>query len=140
MDDALFAEAVDLRDRVLRAPLGRASARHETERDAKGVHFVALRSSKVVGCLALYPDGAAAAELKSMAVAPEARREGVGAAMYRCLEGWARGKGIGAIAAEARIGAVAFYESCGFTAESEDYMLHGVQHRRMRKLLAADRA
>jgi GNAT superfamily N-acetyltransferase len=133
--DALFDGAVDLCDRVLREPLGRPSAREDGERDLPGVHFAAVKAGRVVGCLALYPDGAGAALLTSMAVAPEARGEGVGATVYRYAENWARARGVARIFAEARVDALGFYEACGFAAEGEVYMGHGISHRKVSKSL-----
>lgn len=135
IDEALFESAVDLRDRVLREPIGRPSARHDRERDSRGVHFAAVDGGRVVGCLALYPDDAGAALLKSLAVAPEMRRTGVGVAVYRCAETWARAHSVNEICADARIDALPFYGACGFSAEGEDYMVHGVPHRKVRKFL-----
>lgn len=133
--DPAFEGIVDLRDRVLRDPLGRPSARHERERDAKGEHFAALKDGAVVGCLALHVGGRAA-ELKGMAVAPDLQREGVGAALYAYAEGWARSSEIDEIFAEARKEALGFYLACGFAAEGEDYMGHGIPHHKVRKRLA----
>ncbi len=135
LDEALFESAVDLRDRVLREPIGRSSARDERERDSRGVHFAAVDGGRVVGCLALYPDDAGAAVLKSLAVAPEMRRAGVGVAVYRCAESWARTHSVTEICADARLEALPFYSACGFSAEGEDYMVHGVPHRKVRKVL-----
>ena len=90
---AEFAGAVALRDRVLRDPLGRPSARGE------------------------------------------ARGQGAGASLYRYAEEWAVKSGVGAIEAEARSDAVGFYVACGFTIEGEEYMGHGIPHRKVRKIL-----
>ena len=131
-----FEAALALRDRVLRAPLGRPSARLEYERDRRGVHFVAMNGADAVGVLALFPDGAGAAILRSLAVAPERRRRGVGAALCRFAERWASANGVRKIEAEARTAALEFYEACGYATTSEEYMAHDVPHRRVQKEIA----
>lgn len=136
-DNPLFDGAITLRDRVLRAPLGRQSARSEGARDLAGRHFVALNSGVVVGCLGLFPDGKGSALLRSMAVAPERQGEGIGAALISFAAAWAKSEGISAIEAEARVSAIGFYEACGFHPDEIEYSAHGVPHRRVRKALGA---
>lgn len=134
VDCADFESAVALRDRVLRDPLGRPSAHGERDRDRMGRHFVAVQDGAVIGCLALYPEGKRAI-LRSMAVAPEVQGQGVGASLYRYAEGWAALSGIEAIEAEARSAALAFYVACGFSVEGEEYLGHGIPHRKVKKVL-----
>jgi isohexenylglutaconyl-CoA hydratase len=134
MDDPLFEAILDLRDSVLRAPLGRPTARLEAERDARGVHFAAIEAGAVVGCLALYPQGEFAT-LRSMAVAPDRQGAGVGAELYAYAEEWARTEGIKAIEAEGRSTALGFYEAQGFRIEGDEYLGHGIPHRKARKEL-----
>lgn len=135
-DSALFENALRLRDRVLREPLGRPSAREERARDLGGQHFVALSGNQVAGCTSLFRSGTTG-ELKAMAVSGEARGVGIGGALCRYVETIARESGCTCLVAEARSDALGFYKSCGFMAVGEDYMMHGVSHRRVRKDLAA---
>lgn len=128
--------AVALRDRVLRVPLGRPSARVELERDRTGEHFAAIEEGAVIGTLALYAEEPGTNRLRSMAVAPEAQGRGVGAALVAFAERAAIANGAGIIEAEARTSALPFYQACGLEIKSEEYISHSVTHRWVRKELA----
>ncbi|MEQ8936806.1 MAG: GNAT family N-acetyltransferase [Amphiplicatus sp.] len=132
----LFGEELELRDEVLRRPLGRPSSAGERERDLLGRHFIALAADEVIGCVGLYPEAGAAARLRHLAVAPRAQRKGVGRKLVTFAESCGVEAQIACVDVEARAGAVPFYEACGYAAEGETFLRHGVPHRLMRKSLA----
>ena len=70
--------SLDLRDEVLRRPIGCVSCRPELGRDREGYHLVALRQAKVIGCAGLYRQNDGTAIIRHMAVASSAQRTGVG--------------------------------------------------------------
>jgi predicted GNAT family N-acyltransferase len=78
---------IDLRWRVLRAGLPRQTAMFTGDESAAALHVAALRGSSVVGCATLHQsqwEGAAAWQLRGMAVEAELRGSGVG---RRLLQG-----------------------------------------------------
>ncbi|MEE2689977.1 MAG: GNAT family N-acetyltransferase [Pseudomonadota bacterium] len=130
----LFEGELRLRDEVLRKPLGRPSSAGERERDLLGRHFVALASNEVIGCIGLYPEGAAA-RLRHLAVAPRVRRKGVGRRLVAFAESSGAEARVARLEVEARTDALPFYEACGYVAEGDVFIRHGVPHRLMRKSL-----
>ena len=67
-----------------------------------------------------------------MAVLPEWRSRGVGAAMLQALLRQARGNGWTDVALDAQAGAIAFYQRHGFVAHGARFMEAGIEHQAMR--------
>jgi ribosomal protein S18 acetylase RimI-like enzyme len=92
------------------------------------VTFLAFEQERCCGIIGCYiePENPADACIVSMWVAPEARRQGVGARLIREAENWARWQGLRRlvlIVTENNEPAIRLYEHCGFrfTGESEPY-------------------
>lgn len=77
-----------------------------------GEFLVALDSGRVMGCVALEPYGAALAEIRSLAVAPEARGSGIGGKLLDAAMKQARRRKIARLLAVTR--ASQFFERHGF--------------------------
>jgi predicted GNAT family N-acyltransferase len=130
-----YQQALELRERVLRLPLG-IPLRDEDTKDDKGEHtLVALMGARVIACLMLKPAGARTMKLRQMAVEPEFRNAGVGSALVRHAEDWARSEGVKEIVMDARAEATPFYEQLGYVAEGEPFTSVGIPHRKMRKAI-----
>jgi ribosomal protein S18 acetylase RimI-like enzyme len=126
---------VDLRDRVLRRPLGRTLSTQDTERDATADLLVARQRGQVVGSCLLTVEGPTLFQLRAMAIEPELQRQGVGRALVAFAEARARDRGAVEILLEARVTALGFYGSLGYVAEGEEFLKVGLPHQRMRKRL-----
>jgi GNAT superfamily N-acetyltransferase len=98
----------------------RARGRAEGNREAT---FFAYLGDVPVGIVGGFVDGgAAAADLVSMWVAPEARRHGVARALIHAVVDWAREAGYGELqlwVTETNDGARALYEASGFVATTD---------------------
>jgi GNAT superfamily N-acetyltransferase len=129
----IYAEALRLRDAVLRAPLGIEFTEDELADDAQRRHFCALAGSRVVGSVSFKPLGPHTLQLKQMAVAPERRGERIGARLLDFAEAWARREGYGTIILNARIGAEGFYARNGYALEGAVFEENGIPHVRMTK-------
>lgn len=102
--------------------------------DPTAVHLVARQAGRVVGTARIrVVHGAAKAE--RVAVARDARRTGVGAALMSAVEAEARTLGLSAVILHAQESAVPFYEKIGYGAEGERFFDAGIPHRAMRRLL-----
>lgn len=126
------------RGRWLRVPLGLdpATARNAREDDAR--HFVALDAEgDVVGCVSLLGLGEGRGKLFQMAVAPSLQRRGVGRQLVRLLEDAARADGLHTITMHARVSAIPFYASLGYTAQGPVFDEVTVPHRVMERRLDA---
>ncbi|ARP69777.1 GNAT family N-acetyltransferase [Streptomyces pluripotens] len=113
--------------------------------DAVAVHVLAAREDGAplgTGRL-LYGEAAtgktggdpAVGSLGRLAVCPEARGLGVGAALVRAIEGAARARGLTAVDLHAQTHALGFYERLGYTAYGPEFPDAGIPHRAMRRTL-----
>ena len=99
------------------------------ELDAGAVHALALDGAKPVGTGRLLHDG----RIGRMAVLPEYRGRGVGAALLKALVAAAADCGHRQITLHAQTHAIAFYEKLGFRAYGEEFDDAGIPHRAMRR-------
>ena len=128
--DALYASELDLRYRVLRAPLGLSRSDVGFTGEHGALHLVATEGERVVGCV-LYDF--ASGRLRAMAVDPTLQRSGLGSRLVRRLEGELEGRGIRAVLLHARGDVVGFYERLGYTLRGEPFTEVGLVHRAMTK-------
>ena len=132
-----YRSALALRERVLRKPLGIPLRDSDTATDEEEELFCALRGDAVIASLQLKPLGAATMKLRQMAVEPSLQKSGVGSALVRFAEQWARTRAVRAIVMDARAEAVRFYERLGYSAEGEPFESVGIPHRKMKRTLSA---
>lgn len=125
----------ELRDAVLRRPLGRSLSATDLARDKTGHHFVGVEDGAVVACVGLYPDGAQLARLRQMAVDPARQGQGLGRGVLAFALDWARANGVTRIETHARCTARGFYDRAGFAAEGEEFPENGIPHIFMWKAL-----
>lgn len=134
---ALYAQALALREAVLRQPLGLTLSGEELEDDKLRTHFCAVEAGDVVACVSLKPVGDGSLQLKQMAVKEERRLEGIGAALVAQAEAWARDRGISEMMMHARIGAEGFYARLGYEGEGPIFEENTIPHVKMTKRLGA---
>ncbi len=128
---------LDLRHAVLRAGLPRSTARFEGDDDPGTIHLAAIEADRVVGCVTLIErplEGAAAWQLRGMAVAPDRRGAGVGRALLEAVRRELARRGDDRpVWCHARVPAIAFYEAHGWRCVSGVFDVPTAgPHRRMR--------
>jgi len=127
------AETRPLRRRILRP----SQAEHELVYpgdDAPGnLHLGYFDGAILLGVASLFrqspegaPDDPGDWRLRGMAVVPEARRRGVGAALVAACEVHARSRGGTRLWFNARVDALPFYFALGYEATGEPYELPGI--------------
>ena len=129
----LYGKTLELRDAILRKPLGLDLSKEELADDALRRHFCAHANGTVVASVSFKPLGPHTLQLKQMAVAAGSQREGVGSRLLAFAEAWARRGGYGMIILNARIGAEAFYQKHGYAIEGEPFDENTIPHIRMTK-------
>lgn len=137
--DPLYAQAVDLRERVLLAPLGYTLERFLREYpgfEDRLEHFVAVinhpSGERVVGTVCLRPESPAG-RLTQMCVDPQRQGEGVGQLLLSALERRAFGElQLPELYCHAQQRAIGFYERLGWTVDGPVFTEAGIPHRKMR--------
>jgi GNAT superfamily N-acetyltransferase len=131
----LHAQALRLREAILRRPLGLPLTEEEIADDAGRRHFCAVADGAVVASVSFKPLGPHTLQLKQMVVAEDRQREGLGARLLAYAEDWARRVGYGVIILNARIGAEEFYTRLGYRCEGDVFDENTIPHIRMTKRL-----
>jgi N-acetylglutamate synthase-like GNAT family acetyltransferase len=137
----LYAQEVELRQRVLLDPIGYSMERFAQEFpgfEERFEHFVAVIShpsgDRVIGCVVLlphYPDPGIG-KLMQMAVDPQRQREGIGKTLVAALERRAFGElGLVELYCHARKDAIAFYQTVGWNCIGDRFQEAGVEHSKM---------
>jgi N-acetylglutamate synthase-like GNAT family acetyltransferase len=135
--DGEYAKEKDLRNRILRLPLGRVLSEEDTQGEDRQVHLVAIDDlGRVIGCVLLLPAGNGTARVRQMAVEDAYQRRGIGRELMGRIETVACEMGIRKVTLRARITAEGFYEKLGYRAVSGTFSEVGVPHRMMEKSLA----
>lgn len=99
--------------------------------DAGARHWLARQDGRPVGTVRLLADG----HIGRLAVLPEARRAGIGAALLEAAVRAAYAVGIREVYLHAQVHALGFYARYGFVSEGPEFMDAGIPHRLMRRVL-----
>ena len=127
--------ALDLRYRVFCGEQGVTLEADQDGLDAEALHLVAVDGERLIGtCRLLFGDGVA--RLGRMAVEPDARGRGVGAAVLEEAERESRAAGVARIRLHAQIAARSLYERGGFEQVGVAFLEEGIPHLTMEKALA----
>ena len=129
----------DLRWRVLRAPWNQPRGSEKDELEEQSEHLMILGSeAEALAVGRLHFNSAREAQVRFMAVAPEARGRGLGGLILAELERRALTAGATAIVLNARENARRFYEKHGYKVIGPaPTLFDAVPHSRMRKELSA---
>jgi ribosomal protein S18 acetylase RimI-like enzyme len=133
--DALYAQELELRFRVLREPLGHTRADVPFPFERESLHLVACAGTRIVGCVLFHPEDATGGRLFQMAVAPALQGQGLGRELVRALEAELLRRGLCAVHLHARAPVVSFYERLGYEVYGDPFVEVGVPHHSMRRTL-----
>lgn len=123
------AALLDLRATVFIREQGVSEQRERDGLDVDCWHVLARDDGgHPIGCGRLTPQH----KIGRLAVLPDWRGQGVGAAMLRELLGLARAQGWPEVALDAQVGAIGFYARAGFVAHGDEFEDAGLAHRAMR--------
>ena len=130
-----YAQALCLRDEVLRKPLGHSVYEDDRSGEPQCWHLGAYAGDRLIGTLMLVPLDARTVQMRQVAVAPAAQGQQVGTRLVRYAETFARGEGICTIVLHARQTAVPFYQKLGYAVSGSGFTEVGIPHLPMQKEL-----
>jgi predicted GNAT family N-acyltransferase len=133
-DDEVTA-ALALRSRVFCGEQGVSVEADQDGRDPEATHIVAVDGGAVIGTCRLLFRGPVA-RLGRLAVEPERRGDGIGAAILREADRVAAEAGAESIALHAQTYAQALYENAGYEEYGPTFVEEGIEHVAMEKRLA----
>jgi predicted GNAT family N-acyltransferase len=127
--------ALALRSRVFCEEQGVSFEADQDGRDSEATHIVAMDEGDVIGTCRLLFRGQVA-RLGRLAVEPERRGDGIGAAILREADRVAAEAGAESIALHAQTYAQSLYEQAGYRECGPPFVEEGIEHVAMEKRLA----
>lgn len=137
--DKDFSRWVDLRQRILRGPLGLKFTTDDLYEERCDKHLIArLRDGSVIGGLILQTRNQppAVAKMRQVVVDPTFQKKGIGCLLVQESEKFVRETKLHEIILHARVSVCEFYEKLGYETEGERFIEIGIPHLLMRKKLA----
>ena len=137
--DPEYAIERELRDRVLRRPLGLTLSERDLEGEDVQAHIIAQDGSgPVIGCV-LVSFAGGVAKARQLAVDEKWRGKGIGRELMQRAEDAARERKFDRLSLHGRVASVRFFERLGYEAVSEVFTEVTVPHIRLEKVLERKR-
>lgn len=135
-DSPEYGEELDLRNRILRVPLGMNLFDENLDREKNDFHLGAFAEGKLVGVLILTPVSDQVLKMRQVAIEFDFQGRGVGKELVQFSEKFALKRGFSKLELHARDSAVAFYLKLKYQPVGEEFTEVGIPHRKMEKDLA----
>jgi N-acetylglutamate synthase-like GNAT family acetyltransferase len=128
-----YLQMVNLRDNLLRRPLGLTFSHDELIKEIDDTLIVCTEDEKMLGCCILTKLDNNTARLRQMAVANNIQGKGVGASIINFAENMAKDKGYNKIILHARDTVIGFYEKFGYNIVGKQFVEVNLPHHAMEK-------
>lgn len=130
-----YEHMVQLRNEMLRKPLGLFFSPEELAREKNDILIGAFDEDEIIGCCLITKVDSNCAKLRQMAVQKNKQGMGVGESMMGFAENVARDKGYKVLMMHARDTATGFYEKYGYKIKGDQFIEVNVTHHVMEKKL-----
>ncbi|HWB62491.1 MAG TPA: GNAT family N-acetyltransferase [Chitinophagales bacterium] len=130
-----YEKALDLRNRILRIPLGLKFTPDELKKDETDTHLGLFTGDIISACLILSDAGNGRMKMRQVAVDDIFQRQGLGQKLSKAAEDYAKSKGIALMFCHARKTAAPFYEKMGYHVVGEEFIEVNIPHYVMEKAL-----
>ena len=130
-----YEKMIDLRDEILRRPLGMSIDRSKLGAEADCHLLAAFDGAECVGTMVMSLDERGVARMRAVAVAESCQGQGIGRQMNSAFESKAKELQLVKIFLHARKVAIPFYVSLGYEAVGEEFDEVSIPHRAMHKSL-----
>ena len=130
-----YLQMVNLRDNVLRRPLGLTFNHDELLKEKNDIFIVCTEDENVLGCCILTTVTNKKIRLRQMAVPDKLHGKGIGASIMQFAENIARDRGYKIITMHSRDSAIGFYEKFGYHVLGEGFVEVNIPHHVMEKAL-----
>jgi ribosomal protein S18 acetylase RimI-like enzyme len=130
-----YQQMVQLRNDILRRPLGLQFTPEELEKEKEEILIGAFEEEKMLGCCMLIKEDPGSVRLRQMAVLNNLQGKGIGRALMQFAENIARDLGFQKITMHARKTAVGFYEKLGYRVCGQEFEEVTIPHYIMEKAL-----
>ena len=130
-----YQQIWQLREDVLRIPIGLSLKNEDLSMDAEDVIFIAKNADEVMGCLMLHRLDATTIKFRQMAVYDAWQGTGIGRLLMEAAEKYAFEQGYSKVSLHARKIVSGFYQRLGYICIGNEFEEVGISHVLMEKLL-----
>ncbi len=130
-----YQQMIQLRDEILRKPLGLHFTEEELNKEKKNLLIGAFEEDQMLGCCMLVEEEPGTVRLRQMAVLNDLQGKGVGRALMQFAENLARDRGYKKITMHARKNSLGFYEKMGYKKVGSEFQEITIPHYVMEKSL-----
>lgn len=130
-----YQEMVQLRDRILRRPLGLTFPAEYLRQEINDVLIGCFDNGRILGCCILTPLNDVTVQLRQMAVDNGLQGKGTGSRILAFAEAQARSNGFAELMMHARKEAAPFYTRNGYDVRGDEFEEVGIAHYEMFKRL-----
>lgn len=130
-----YQQMVELRNEILRKPLGLLLTEEDINADKNHILIGAFEDEKMLGCCMLVKQSGQIVLLRQMAVIFDLQGKGIGRALMQFAENIARDMGYREISMHARKNAAGFYEKMGYRESSNEFTNLNIPHIVMKKYI-----
>ena len=131
-----YRQMINLRNDILRKPLGLSFKKDELEREKEDILIGAFEEDKMLACCLLTKVDNETVRLRQMAVQNNLQGKGIGATMLNFAENVARDASYKTMIMHARKTATHFYEKLGYKITSDEFEEITIPHYVMEKTLS----
>ena len=132
-----YLAARELRQDVLRSPLGLELGPEDLKEEQSQLHFGLFDAEgRLLACVIAVCQPGAKAKIRQTAVDPGYRRQGLASTMMRQLEEFLAARGIDSVTLHARRSAIGFYRKLGYETVGREFTEVTLPHRKMVKRIA----
>lgn len=128
-----YHQMVNLRNEILRKPLGLSFTPEELEAEKEEILIAAFEDEKMLGCCMLIHADPHTLRLRQMAVLNNLQGKGIGRALMTFAENIARDRGYRKLTMHARVSATGFYEKLGYAVKGDQFDEVTIPHFIMEK-------
>jgi predicted GNAT family N-acyltransferase len=131
--DREYAQEKDLRNRVLRLPLGLHLSGQDTRDEEEQTHLVAMNGQgRVIGCVLIAFSGNTA-KVRQLAIEGAYHGRGIGTELMKRAEQAIRARNIRSVTLHGRVTARGFFQRLGYAARSDIFTEVTIPHIEMQK-------
>ena len=130
-----YDQMVQLRDAVLRRPLGLSFSPEELKKETGDILIACMDDDEMLGCCILSEIDRDTVRIRQMAVPDKLHGKGIGASIMNFAEALAKDKGYRCMTMHARDAAIGFYEKFGYKVIGDEFIEVKLPHHVMEKRL-----
>lgn len=131
--DDLYPQVFNLREKILRKPIGLSLHDEDLSNEVNDHILVAEKNNEIVACLILTPKNENSIQLRQMAVSALLQKQNVGRELVNYAEQFSWEHGYKKVILHARMVAKGFYEKLNYKQTSDVFTEVGIPHVVMEK-------